>query len=296
MVNFVVDSQKAWPIARRLWKDIDPKAYRDGIKWDKIFVWDKIKLPIKPETLEKIKKSATWPRNVENNLDPEVKGDDEKKWVELDETEIVSDLQKAIKQIIEPTNYNSVEIWSFQEWWEEVEIDLIRRVKDGITWYYLEVDSPFFWDSISDSEASIKIEWELTEEKVKQAMKEVESTYKRLYLERNKDPETWKMLTGIDKTIKKVTEATNYSSKKVWWFKVEEWWEEVEIDLIRRVGARDKFTWYYVEVDSPFWDGISDSEASIKIEWELTKQKVEDAIKKVEATYKKLYEDKNKDK
>ncbi len=66
MVNFVVDSQKDSKMAKRLWKDENPKNFRDGIKWDKLWVWDKIVLPKIPKTIKNIKKSSTWVRKKIN--------------------------------------------------------------------------------------------------------------------------------------------------------------------------------------------------------------------------------------
>jgi hypothetical protein len=51
MVNFVVNSKENNKIAPRLWKDTNPEKFRDNIKWDNILVWDKIKLPPRPENL-----------------------------------------------------------------------------------------------------------------------------------------------------------------------------------------------------------------------------------------------------
>lgn len=52
MVNMVVDSQESSTMAKRLWKDTKPENLKDGIKWDNLWVWDKIVLP--PKQAEKV--------------------------------------------------------------------------------------------------------------------------------------------------------------------------------------------------------------------------------------------------
>ncbi len=87
MVNYVVDSQNDGKMARRLGKDKDPKEFRDWIKWDVLRIWDKIKLPVMPNSLGSIPKPAQ---------------EQEVQTVELDEVAIIANLQTQVQsQIVE---------------------------------------------------------------------------------------------------------------------------------------------------------------------------------------------------
>ncbi len=192
MVNFVVDSQIDSKMAKRLWKDEDPKNFRDGIKWDKIWVWDKIKLLPKPQELEKIKKSTTWPREIEKikvvkapkprNEKPKIKTkninnrDIDKNISKLNSIDIDNNTLEKVKKLNPDSSWTTIKVWEYKDKsWEIKDILVKWGNKNRNT---LELDgSSNYWDlDISIWEVKDK---KYLEKKLKELLKEYNCLDKR---------------------------------------------------------------------------------------------------------------------
>jgi len=67
-------------------------------------------------------------------------------------------------------------------------------------------------------------------------------------------------------------------------------WEVLKVQLAWRVDFEGEYEGTFVTVNTPWGDGISDSQVSTEIKWEVTRNSIEEAAKKVEEKYKRVYD------
>ena len=149
VVNYVVHSQEEWSMKRRLLKDTS----NDGIKWDILWVGDKILLPPKSDIL----RSETWTAS-NKTIDAEVV--ESSQTSQGNETSIWDKWLLIFNNIgyaLDPKkNGERLLVWEYTDSWNTMNIHLDKR-SDGK--YFVEFDATF-----DDKGIVVDVEWDLNEE------------------------------------------------------------------------------------------------------------------------------------
>lgn len=97
----------------------------------------------------------------------------------------------------------------------------------------------------------------------------------------------------LDNAINMVSSGRWYSYS-VWSFETKDW-NNLDVNLIQDTDHDNNFKWVYVEVNTPVWDDIWDSDTRIDLldsnGWELTREQVMQAVDQAKVKYEEKYKE-----
>lgn len=264
---------KFWPQTFRAIRDKQTELWitSDGMAWK--------------STLEKLNVEKTVQDFYSYNSESQEESFVDSAWETISEwfsaaAEAVSEWFKTVKEWISEVFNTNQDLLDFK-WANWREITLEFEEWDENTPAQIHVDTPFF-DGVSDFPLSdlpdnlTSYEDALTYVQAK--VDSIKQEYDNQYL---------------DNAINMVTSGrwSNYTLSS---FESSSW-EELDVKFYQKKDHDQKFDWAYVQVNTPWWDDISDSDTRVNLldsNWgELTREQVMQAVDEAKVKYEEKYKE-----
>jgi len=264
---------KFWPQTFRAIRDKQTELWitSDGMAWK--------------STLEKLNVEKTVQDFYSYNSEEKEESFVDSAWETISEwfsaaADAVSEWFKTVKEWISEVFNTNQDLLDFK-WANWREITLEFEEWDENTPAQIHVDTPFFdWVSdfplsdLPDNLTSYEDALTYVQAKVDSIKQEYDNQY-------------------LDNVINMVTSGrwSNYTLSS---FESSSW-EELDVKFYQKKDHDQKFDWAYVQVNTPWWDDISDSDTRVNLldsNWgELTREQVMQAVDDAKAKYEEKYKE-----